>query len=70
MFVSMTRAREELFVSGQYICYGNKEEGYTPNQFLAEVYGILNEPYDPVDHEAEKRRAEKEAQRKKKKDAA
>lgn len=70
MFVSMTRAREELFVTGQFICYGNKDEGYTPNQFLAEVYSILNEPYDPVDHEAERRRAEKEAQRKKKKAAA
>lgn len=67
MFVSMTRAREELTVTGQYICYGNREDGYTPNQFLAEVYKILGEPYDPVDHEAEKKRAEKEAQRKAKK---
>lgn len=66
MFVSMTRAREELFVSGQYICYGNKESGYTPNQFLEEVYTILDEPYDPVDHEAEKRRAEKASSKKKK----
>ena len=70
MFVSMTRAREELFVSGQYICYGNKEDGYTPNQFLAEIYQILGEPYDPVDHEAERKRAEKEASREKKKTAA
>ena len=70
MFVSMTRAREELFVSGQFICYGNKTDDYTTNQFLKEVYGILGEPYDPVDHEAEKKKAEKEAAKKKKKAAA
>ena len=66
MFVSMTRAREELFVSGQFICYGNKEDGYTQNQFLQEVYGILGEDYDPVDHEAEKKKAEKASAKKKK----
>ena len=66
MFVSMTRAREELFVSGQFICYGNKEGGYTQNQFLQEIYGILGEDYDPVDHEAEKKKAEKASTKKKK----
>lgn len=64
--MSMTRAREELFVSGQYICYGNKEDGYTPNQFLEEIYQILGEPYDPVNHEAEKKKAEKASSKKKK----
>lgn len=42
MFVSMTRAREELFVSGQYICYGNREDGYTPSQSL---YSIIERHY-------------------------
>ena len=58
----MTRTREKLFFSGQYICYGNKVSGYTPNQFLEE----LGKPYDPVKHEAKKRRTEKEASKKKK----
>jgi len=65
-YVGITRAREELFVSGQFICYGNKEDGYTQNQFLQEVYGILGEDYDPVDHEAEKKKAEKASAKKKK----
>ena len=61
LFVSMTRARDSLTVTGQYIAYGTKETGYEQNQFLREVYQILGETYDPVDHEAEKRKAEKEA---------
>ena len=64
LFVSMTRARDSLTVTGQYIAYGTKETGYEQNQFLREVYQILGETYDPVDHEAEKRKAEKEAAKK------
>lgn len=70
LFVSMTRAREELFITGQYIAYGSKEEGYTQNQFLEEVYHLLGENYDPVDHEAEKSKAEKDAAKSKKKRVA
>lgn len=61
LFVSMTRARDFLTVTGQYIAYGTKETGYEPNQFLREVFDILHEPYDPVDHEAERRKKEKAA---------
>lgn len=67
LFVSMTRARDFLTVTGQYIAYGTKETGYEQNQFLREVYQILGETYDPVDHEAEKRKAEKEAAKKSRK---
>lgn len=67
LFVSMTRARDSLTVTGQYIAYGTKETGYEQNQFLCEVYQILGETYDPVDHEAEKRKAEKEAAKKSRK---
>lgn len=67
LFVSMTRARDSLTVTGQYIAYGTKETGYERNQFLREVYQILGETYDPVDHEAEKRKAEKEAAKKSRK---
>lgn len=63
LFVSMTRARDSLIVTGQYIAYGTKETGYFPNQFLKEVFDILDEPYDPIDHEAEKRKAERELER-------
>lgn len=67
LFVSMTRARDSLTVTGQYIAYGTKETGYEQNQFLREVYQILGETYDPVDHEAEKRKTEKEAAKKSRK---
>lgn len=67
LFVSMTRARDSLTVTGQYIAYGTKETGYEQNQFLREVYQILGETYDPVDHEAEKRKAEKKAAKKSRK---
>ena len=67
LFVSMTRAKDSLTVTGQYIAYGTKETGYEQNQFLREVYQILGETYDPVDHEAEKRKAEKEAAKKSRK---
>lgn len=57
-FVSGTRARDYLTVTGQYIAFGTKETGYTQNLFLQDAYSILGKSYDPVDHEAEKRREE------------
>lgn len=64
LFVSMTRARDELFITGQYIAYGNKE-CYVYNRFLEEVFDALGEKYDPVDHEKEKLEAEKKERKKK-----
>lgn len=63
LFVSLTRARDEVFVSGQFIAFGTKEQGYTQNQFLEEVHYLLGENYDPVDHEAERKKQEKEKQK-------
>jgi superfamily I DNA/RNA helicase len=61
LFVTMTRAREELYVTGQYKAYGTEAEGYTYNQFLEELYKIKGQAFDPVDHEAEAEKAAKEA---------
>lgn len=51
LFVSMTRARDLLYVTGQYVAYGKKGE-YVYNQFLREVYeasGLAYNPIDPMD---------------------
>lgn len=70
LFVSMTRARDELYITGQYIAFGTKEQGYTNNQFLEEVYKLMGKTYDPVDHEAERKKAEKEQSKRQKKRTA
>ena len=41
LFVSSTRARDELVVTGQYIAFGNAKNGYTPNQFLLESFEAI-----------------------------
>ena len=60
LFVSMTRAREELYVTSQYKAYGSEAEGITYNQFLKELYDIKGMAFDPVDHEAIAEKAAKE----------
>ena len=42
LFVSVTRARDILYVTGQYVAYGKKDDR-TYNQFLHDVYEDLNE---------------------------
>ena len=64
LFVSTTRARDTLYLTGVYVAYGSEKEGYTYNQFLNKLYGLLSIPYDPVDHEKEERKARKAAARK------
>lgn len=61
LYVSMTRARDELFVTSQYVAYGSQEKGFEYNQFLHELYDITGEAYVPVDPNL----AEKEAAKKK-----
>ncbi len=46
-FVSSTRARDELYITGQYIAYGAQEEGIY-NIFLQEAFDILNQKFQPV----------------------
>lgn len=68
LFVSLTRAREELYVTGQYVAYGSKEDR-TYNQFLKEVFDVLDPsgksyiPVDPMEAVREEERREKARQK-------
>lgn len=48
LFVAITRARDELYCTGQYVAYGPKDDR-TYNQFLREVFNVLGESYNPID---------------------
>lgn len=48
LFVSITRARDLLYITGQYVAYGSKEDR-TYNQFLREVFEAEDLPYCPID---------------------
>lgn len=45
LYVSATRAKEELYITGKYIAYGGKECP-SPNQFLREAFECAGEPSD------------------------
>lgn len=69
LFVSTTRARDELYITGQYVAYGPKDDR-TYNQFLHELYVISgNEkayvPVDPMEaiRDAERKEKAREKQR-------
>lgn len=65
LFVSLTRARDELYVTGQYVAYGPKDDR-TYNTYLKEVMEALGHAYNPIDPmEEEKDRQRKEATKKK-----
>lgn len=59
LFVSTTRARDRLYLTGVYVAYGSEKEGYGYNQFLRELYEIKGMDYDPVDHVKEAEKAAK-----------
>lgn len=59
LFVSTTRARDRLYLTGVYVAYGSEKEGYTYNRFLRELYEIKGMPYDPIDHVKEAEKATK-----------
>ncbi len=40
LFVAMTRAKQELYVTGSYVAYSNERDGDTYNQFLRELYEV------------------------------
>ena len=65
LFVSATRAREELYVTGQYIAYGKKGE-YTYNPFLLEAFQAAGIHFSVEEYEKEKAAEEKEKGKKKK----
>lgn len=58
LFVSITRARDLLWISGQYVAYGSKEDR-TYNQFLKEVFDALDEEYNPIDPNEELKKLER-----------
>lgn len=66
LFVSCTRARDELFVTGLYTAFGSAKAGYTYNQFLKECYDIMKMPFDGTSIEAQRaaKKAEKQAKKK------
>lgn len=52
LFVSMTRAMEQLYVVGQYEAYKAEDGGSIPNQFIKEIYSIVDPTmasYIPID---------------------
>ena len=62
MYVAITRAMNELYITGEYVAYCKKDD-YTYNQFLREIFTALDkeEEYVPIDPEEavrEKKRAE------------
>lgn len=59
LFVSMTRAKDVLYVTGQYEAYSSKEEGRVYNTFLKEVFDVTNTKYVPIDPDAEAKKAAK-----------
>lgn len=65
LFVSLTRARDELYVTGQYVAFGSKDDR-TYNFFLKDVYDCLGKEYNPIDPmEEEKERMKKEEAKRK-----
>lgn len=52
LFVAITRARDLLCLTGQYITCGNMKEGYTYNQFLKELFDVTGVPYNITDPKA------------------
>ena len=53
LFVSLTRARDMLYVTGQYVAYSDKEGGKTYNQYLKECFEQNGDKYDPTDPNAD-----------------
>lgn len=46
-FVSSTRARDELYITGEYVAFGSRDDK-TYNQFLVEAYQILGQTFQPL----------------------
>ena len=66
LFVSATRARDELYITGQIKLAGNADEGYVVNKFVDEAATVANQPLDYLDEEGQKERAAKKEERRKK----
>lgn len=66
LFVSVTRARDILYVTGQYVAFGAKDDR-TYNQFLREVYEVSGMEFNPIDPLEEEKKAEAKKKTTKKK---
>lgn len=66
LFVSSTRARDELFITGQIKLTGSAEEGYVPNRFMEEASSISGQPLDYLDEDGKAERAARREARKNK----
>lgn len=69
LFVSCTRARDELYVTGVYTAYGSEKAGYTYDQFLKECYDISGQKFDSATIENERKMKKAEAKARKKAEA-
>lgn len=60
LFVSMTRAKDQLYVTGQFVCFTDRDGYPIENRFLKELYSISrpNEDYLLIDPEEELRKKE------------
>lgn len=59
LFVAITRARDLLYVTGNYTIGGNAKDGYEFNNFLIELYGLVGKEFLAYDPEAAKKAQEK-----------
>lgn len=71
LYVSMTRARDQLYVTGRYVIDGTKSAsassgGPSYNQFLKELYDLTGQDYQPIDLEELQRKRDKQRERNKK----
>ncbi len=64
-FVTATRAREELYVLGEYVAFGNMKSGYTYNSFLKEAYEANGMVFDETTIQTQKELKKLEEKRKK-----
>ena len=60
LFVAATRARDELYITGQFISFGNAKDGYVYNQFLKESLKAIGDTSEPVKPSPEERKAKAE----------
>ena len=56
LFVAATRARDELYITGQFVSFGSAKDGYIYNQFLNESYAAIGNRFEPVKPTAEERK--------------
>ena len=61
LYVSMTRARDILYLTGRYVAYGQMGD-YTYNQFLKELFEVAQGSYNPSNAQLESK-AKKDAEK-------